>query len=61
MIIIGPAIDWSEPGPRNSNRFPGECEGTRPISVTGVRRKDGQSVDTDFDRCPFSFERVAPP
>ena len=60
MAIIGPAIDWPEPGARNSKRLPVNAKGLVRLRSPGSVGKAG-SVSTPMMRVPFSFDDVAPP
>ena len=60
IVTIGPAIDCSEPGARNSNRLPVKANGLVRLRSPGSVGSTGQGVDADLD-VPFSFDDVAPP
>ena len=60
MVIMGPAIDCSEPGARNSNRLPVKAKGLVRLRSPGSVGRTGR-VSTPISIEPFSFDEVAPP
>ena len=60
IVTIGPAIDCSEPGARNSKRLPVNANGLVRLRSPGSVGSTG-SVSTPIISVPFSFEFVAPP
>ena len=60
IATIGPAIDWSEPGARNSKRLPVKANGLVRLRSPGSVGSTG-SVSTPMMIVPFSLELVAPP
>ena len=59
MVTIGPAIDCSEPGARNSNRLPVKAKGLVRLRSPGSVGSTGR-VSTPISMWPFSFEDVGP-
>ena len=60
MVTMGPAMDCSEPGARNSNRLPVKANGLVRLRSPGSVGSTGR-VSTPISMEPFSLELVAPP
>src|SRR5580704_6658278 len=60
IVTIGPAIDCSEPGARNSKRLPVKAKGLVRLRSPGSVGRMGRVV-TPIDKVPLDFEFLAPP